>query len=133
MADNPYVYGPDSFPDAGREKRSDYRLAARARVMIELEAAAADGRETGRWLACTVRDLSARGLCLVSPQPMPEGALLQAKVQLEQEGRLFTLTVEVIWNHVEDGQVLSGVRILEAEENDFPEWLEAVASALTDS
>lgn len=133
MNEKDYGFGPEAIPDAGCEKRSEYRLAARARVMIEVESADPVGKAGERWLACGIRDVSARGLCLVSPEPLPVGAILQVVVALGQEGETFPLTVEVIWTRLENEQILSGARILEAEGSAVPEWLEAIASALTDT
>ena len=68
MKDTDYTFGTSDDPFGGQDNRLHYRLTARARVSLELEASYPEPRGMpcayGRELVCGVRDLSADGLRL---------------------------------------------------------------------
>ncbi|WP_417544177.1 PilZ domain-containing protein [Marinobacter sp.] len=134
MIDTDYTFGTSDDPFGGQDNRLDYRLTARARVSLELEASYPEPRGMpcayGRELACGVRDLSAGGLRLTSEEQLAAGALLPAAVSLGNETEPFRLTVEVIWCRPDGTGYLVGVRIIECIQTEYVEWTEAVASAM---
>lgn len=134
MIDTDYSFGSSDGGARGQDNRSDYRLTARARAILELESEVpgpADGR-SGRALICRIRDISARGLCLFSSEPLSIGALLTASVSLGNQSEEFKLTVEVVWCRPNDSAFLVGVQIIESDGTPYVEWVEAVASAMAE-
>ncbi|MBW0146343.1 PilZ domain-containing protein [Marinobacter arenosus] len=115
------------------DNRSDYRLTATARATLELESEVpGHGPESrGRALVCRIRDISARGMCLLSKEPLSLGALLPASVFLGTHPEPFALMVEVVWCRPNQSEFLVGTQIIESADTAYVEWLEAVASAMT--
>lgn len=134
MKDTDYTFGTREEPSHGLDNRMQYRLTARATITLELEAAhpEADGvpGAPGRELVCGIRDISASGLCLVSGETLPVGALFAASVLLGSHDKPFVLTVEVVWCRKERQGYLVGVRIIESDQTAYVEWTDAVASAM---
>lgn len=134
MEDSDYTFGTQDEPADGQDSRMQYRLAARARITLELEAEcpASEGvpGSSGRALICGIRDISACGLCLVSPEHLAIGALFPASVTLGYQAGPFVLTVEVVWCSQYENGCLAGVRIIESDHTAYVEWTDAVASAL---
>lgn len=134
MTDTDYNFGNPDEDTQGPDNRSDYRLTARAKAILELESQV-PGAETepgngGRTLNCRIRDISAQGLCLFTQEPLPVGALLPALVSLDQHADPFRLAVDVVWCQPDSSEFLVGVRIQESDETAYVEWVEAVASAM---
>lgn len=135
MADTDYSFGNRDMGPAGPENRADYRLTARAVAVLELESdTPALSGGTGlpeRKLECRIRDLSTSGLSLLSGEPLTPGALIPALVKLTPTAEGLSLVVEIVWCRPEPPGYLAGVRILESDGTACVEWMEAVASALT--
>lgn len=135
MDDN-YQFGTSNVLPRGRDKREDYRLTARARAWIHRESpepGAGEAELAGRsTLECQIRDISARGLSLASAEPLNESSLLMADVGLGHWPTKFQLMVEVMWCRKADAGYLVGIRVLESDETDYLDWIEAVATALSD-
>ena len=135
MSDIDYNFGDhDDSPDY-RDNRSEYRLTASAKVTVELESAAPDesGGGTGRSLVSRTRDLSARGIRLVTSEPLTTGAILPAWISLEEVSDPFRLMVEVVWCRPADASGwLVGLQILESDDTAYLEWVEAVARAMSE-
>ncbi|HTN32856.1 MAG TPA: PilZ domain-containing protein [Marinobacter sp.] len=131
MADTDYSFGNLDESPQEPDNRSDYRLTARAKAILELESQV-PGTDTdgGRNEECRIRDISAQGMSLLSRESLPVGALLSALVLLDHHSEPFKLTVEVIWCQPDGSRFLVGVKILESDETAYVEWVEAVASAL---
>lgn len=134
MKDTDYTFGTQDDPSAGLNNRMQYRLTARAKIVLELEAGypasdVAPGAR-GRELMCGIRDISASGLCLVSEEPLPVEGLFAAAVLLGAGAEPFALTVEVVWCRRHERKYLVGVRIIESEQTAYVEWIEAVADAM---
>lgn len=134
MKDTDYTFGTQEDLPTGLNNRMQYRLTARAKIVLELEAgypasAVASGAR-GRELVCGIRDISASGLCLVSDEPLPVDGLFAAVVLLGAEAEPFALTVEVIWCRPQESNYLVGVRIIESDQTAYVEWIEAVADAM---
>ena len=135
-----YSFGESSDHDHDRnrtgDKRGEYRLAGSASVVLELESGEPD--ETGQGgtgaqtQQCRIRDLSARGLCLVTSQPVAVGALLPAFVTLVKGQDTYTLMVEVIWCRSDDDRWLIGAEIQDSDETSYVDWVEAVARVMTE-
>lgn len=135
MTDLDYQFGRNQDVSDDRDNRSDYRLTARARAVLELEAVMpeeGDGEGDGRQLTCNIRDISASGLCLSVSEPVSIGALLPVTVTLSSVGEPFRLTVEVIWCRPNDGAFLVGLHIVESDETAYVEWVDAVARAMAE-
>ncbi|GGE72841.1 hypothetical protein GCM10011533_26540 [Streptosporangium jomthongense] len=134
MKDTDYTFGTQQESAAALEKRRQYRLTARARITLELEANdpgfAQQPGSSGRELVCGIRDISASGLCVISEECLPEGALFPASVSLGSHLEPFLLTVEIVWCQQNEAGYLVGVRIIESDQTAYVEWTEAVASAL---
>ncbi|MGC8119009.1 PilZ domain-containing protein [Marinobacter sp. VGCF2001] len=138
MSDEDYAFGTESELPSGRELREDYRLTARARAWVTLESPEPDREplmadsETVR-LECQVRDISARGISLLCETGLAMGAIVAAEVRLGEHSRPFSLSVEVVWCRQADWEYLIGVRVLESDDTDYLDWIEAVATALADT
>ncbi len=132
MTEADYSFGNPDEGRPGPDNRSDYRLTATARVVLELESKAPDasGGERARDLACRLRDISARGMSLFSREPLSIGALLPAQVSLGHRSESFTLMVEVVWCRPSQSQFLVGCQVLDSAGTAYVEWVEAVAQAL---
>lgn len=134
MKDTDYTFGTSDDLYGGQDNRLHYRLTARARVSLELEASDPEPRgvpdSSGRELVCGVRDLSTGGLRLISEERLAAGALFPATVSLGNETEPFRLTIEVIWCRPNGADYLVGVRIVECLQTAYVEWTEAVASAM---
>ncbi|KPQ01459.1 PilZ domain-containing protein [Marinobacter sp. HL-58] len=136
MSDVDYNFGNyDDSPESG-DNRSEYRLTASAKVTIELESAVPDdaGDSASRTLVSRTSDLSARGIRLLTSEPLTTGAILPAWVNLEEISEPFRLMVEVVWCRPaeESGGWLVGLQILESDDTAFLEWVEAVARAMSE-
>jgi hypothetical protein len=132
MTDTDYSFGTLDEDSQGPDNRSDYRLIARAKATLELESPTPGiaGAEVGRNLVCSIRDISAQGLCLFSREALSVGALLPALVSLDHHSEPFRLTVEVVWCQPDSSEFLVGAKILRSDETAYVEWVEAVASAM---
>lgn len=136
MTENDYSFGTQHEPHIDQDNRADYRLTARARVILELESGPPGTPEAAssadKELVCGIRDISAGGLCLFSAEPVSLGALLPAMVFLGNHGQPFRLMVEVVWCRPHESAFLVGVRIIESDETAYVEWVEAVAKAMSE-
>lgn len=141
MSDVDYTFGntngPNGDNDGAGDQREDYRLSASAVAVLELESGLPEesGQEPvpARTLPCRIRDLSAKGLCLVAPEAVTVGALLPARVALGQNPESFELTVEVVWCRPEsEGLALVGVEIQDSDDTSYVDWVEAVARLMTE-
>lgn len=134
MKDTDYTFGTQEGHSGGLDNRMQYRLTARAQIALELEAGypAVDGvpGTPSRELVCGIRDISASGLCLLSKELLPAGALFAACVLLGNHETPFVLTVEVVWCSKDVQGYLVGVRIIESDQTAYVEWIDAVASAM---
>ncbi|MDO6442434.1 MULTISPECIES: PilZ domain-containing protein [unclassified Marinobacter] len=134
MKDADYTFGTRDDPPDGQDNRLYYRLTARARISLELEASCPKPQglpiASNRELACGVRDLSASGLRLLSHEKLVVGALLSASVLLDSQTEPFALIVEVIWCRSHGTDYLVGLRIIESEQTAYVEWTEAVAKVM---
>ncbi|ABM18627.1 PilZ domain-containing protein [Marinobacter nauticus] len=138
MIDDDYGFGLEGELPSGKDLREDYRLTARARAWIlpespepESEPSTLDG-VSGR-LECQVRDISARGISLLCEASLSIGSILVAEVSLGEHAEHFRLSVEVMWCREAEWGYLIGVRVLESDETDYLDWIEAVARALSES
>lgn len=135
MNDIDYNFGDyDDSPEFG-DNRSEYRLTASAKVTLELESSAPDdvGDSVERTLVSRTSDLSARGIRLITAEPLTRGAILPAWVTLEEVSEPFRLIVEVVWcRPADDNGWLVGLQILESDDTAYLEWVEAVARAMSE-
>ncbi|MEP1216028.1 MAG: PilZ domain-containing protein [Marinobacter sp.] len=135
MSDIDYNFGDyDDSPEHG-DNRSEYRLTASAKVTVELESSVPEesGEGAERSLISRTSDLSARGIRLVTSEPLTTGALLPAWVSLEEVSEPFRLMVEVVWCRPADANGwLVGLQILESDDTAYLEWVEAVARAMSE-
>ncbi|MDX1590273.1 MAG: PilZ domain-containing protein [Oleiphilaceae bacterium] len=114
---------------ADEEQRDEYRLTGRVAVSIEVEAA--ESGRAARILRGSSRDLSANGVSLNAPEPLPQGALLPVTLTIDQS-RPLTLMGEVRWCQPGSrGQGYRiGLEILESDDTAYLEWKESIASLL---
>ena len=136
MIDNDYEFGNPDHSGQGPDHRTDYRLTATARATLELESEVpgltSAERGGSHELACRIRDISARGMCLFSKEPLSLGALLPASVSLGNHREPFRLMVEVVWCRPNQSEFLAGVQILESDDTAYVEWLDAIALAMAE-
>ena len=128
---DPYSFGnPESEPE--QDKRAEYRLTGRAGVTLELVAAELGSGTEANIIQAASSDVSAGGMRLVTEEPLPQGALLPARVLLPGEEQGFELTVEVVWCRpmATDGQWQSGLCVLESGEANYLAWIEAMARVM---
>lgn len=136
MTDDNYQFGTSQVLPPGKDKREDYRLTARARAWIQRESPEPEANQdelAGKvTLECQIRDISARGLSLVIAEPLSVNSLLMAEVSLGHQPKGFQLMVEVMWCREADEGYLVGIRVLESDDTDYLDWMEAVATALSE-
>ncbi|KPQ30158.1 MAG: PilZ domain [Marinobacter excellens HL-55] len=136
MTDDNYQFGTSRSLPKGKDKREDYRLTARARAWIQRESPepGSDQSELAResTLECQIRDISARGLSLVSAEPLTVNSLLMAEVSLGHQAKAFALMVEVMWCRQTDEGNLIGIQVLASDDTDYLDWMDAVATALSE-
>ncbi|MGO1693429.1 MAG: PilZ domain-containing protein [Marinobacter sp.] len=134
MKETDYTFGTLDGATTGPDNRMQYRLTARARVTLELEASFPGGEHVpctpGREMVCEIRDISTNGLNLISSEPLSPGALYPATVSLSAQAEPFFLTLEVVWCCADEPDYLAGVRIIESDQTAYVEWVEAVANAM---
>lgn len=135
MSNVDYNFGNNEDVPAGKDSRGDYRLSASACATLELDSGmpgSPGGLSSGsRTLECRIRDFSAGGLCLVTPQPVTTGALLSASVTLGRERPTFHFTVEVVWcREGSPGEWLVGIGIQESDGTSYVDWVEAVSKVM---
>lgn len=126
----------DGVQNSKADKRADYRLAGRARVVLEVESDDPGSGVGARTLSADTRDLSAGGIRIETTEPVTVGALLPARVQLVPNQPFHELTVDVIWcDRGKEGRDrwLVGLKVVSSESPAFLGWVEAVAVALTDA
>jgi len=137
MVDDNYEFGSAQGLPRGQDNREDYRLTARARAWFWLESPEpgleAPEAPNAAPLECQIRDISARGLSLVLSEPPALNSLVMAEISLGRRPQRFRLMVEVMWCRQTGHDYLVGVHVLESDETDYLDWMEAVASALADS
>jgi|SRR5690554_1885992 len=134
MVDDNYEFGSSQGLPGGQDNREEYRLTARARAWLWLELPEPDVEvQDAVPLECQIRDISARGLSLVSSEPLVLNSLLMAEISLGHKTQRFRLMVEVVWCRETGQEYLMGVQILESDETDYLEWMDAVATALAES
>lgn len=136
MNDDNYQFGTAQVLPEGKDKREEYRLTARARAWIQRESLEPGVDQSGLndkvTLECQIRDISARGLSLVTAEPLSELSLLKAEVSLAHQAAAFQLMVEVMWCREAEGGYLVGIRVLESDDTDYLDWMDAVAAALSE-
>ncbi|WP_372965143.1 PilZ domain-containing protein [Marinobacter sp.] len=137
MEDKDYSFGADQVAPDGQDMREDYRLTARAIAKIQIESLEPhegdDGSASFNTVSCEIRDISVRGMSLVSQQALNVDSILSAHVRLDSLSEPFHLMIEVIWCREDGRGYLMGVRVLDSDETDYLAWLDAVAQAFTDS
>ncbi|MEC9385477.1 MAG: PilZ domain-containing protein [Pseudomonadota bacterium] len=138
MIADAYGFGVEDEWPSGKDLREDYRLTARARAWILLESAEPESEPStldgvSDRLECQVRDISARGISLLCEASLSIGSSLVAEVSLGEHAEHFRLSVEVMWCREAEWGYLIGVRVLESDETDYLDWIEAVARALSES
>ncbi len=113
------------------EKRTDYRLTGKVKVLLELDSGDPDVGNGIAHLEAFSTDLSVAGLRLKCRQPLREGALLPATVSLQCAEGNFVLMTEVIWCRAMGGQCwAAGLKILESDETSYLEWVEVIGLAM---
>ncbi len=137
MTDQNYTFGTGPELPRGHDDRADYRLAARAVAGIQVEAseplgAKMPGLAAQRIVECRIRDISTGGFSLVARETLSEGSILTARVDLGNGKSPYRLTIEAMWCRPVSQGYLIGVRVLESDETDYLEWMDAVADALTE-
>ena len=135
MNDQNYTFGTGPELPRGHDDRADYRLTARAIARIQVEASEPLESETPellspRVLECRIRDISVGGFSLLSREAFTAHSILTARVDLANGNAPCLLTIEVMWCRPAERGYLVGVRVLESDETDYPQWMRAVADAL---
>lgn len=129
MSDQDYAFG--SGPEPDEEHRTEYRLTARASARIRLASADPDTAAGDEEFTGGIRDISAQGFRIIADTAVPPGSLHEAIVTLDARAQM-QLIVEVIWCRPEEGgDYLMGMKVLESDDTDYLDWLEAVAEALS--
>ncbi|MFE8069763.1 PilZ domain-containing protein [Marinobacteraceae bacterium S3BR75-40.1] len=114
------------------DQRQEYRLTGRVWVYVEVEAPDPISGADGRSLRCWSNDISANGLRLQAPEPLPQGALLPVCVEIAADQAYF-LMGEVMWcrpSEDSEGQFTAGFALHESDRTSILEWKEAIAQLL---
>lgn len=137
MIDDNYTFGTGPELPKGHDNRADYRLTARAVAAIQMEASEPmasppSGMPGQRVLECRIRDISTGGFSLTARGAFAEGSILSSRVDLGNGKAPYQLTIEAVWCRPAEQGYLIGVRVLESDETDYLEWMDAVADALAE-
>lgn len=137
MTDQNYTFGTGPELPRGHDDRADYRLTARAFAGVQVETseplgALPPGMPGQRIVKCRIRDISSGGFSLVAREVLPEGSILTSNVDLGNGKPSYRLTIETMWCRPVNQGYLVGVRVLESDETDYLEWMDAVADALAE-
>jgi hypothetical protein len=85
-------------------------------------------------LACTTRDVSARGLQIVTDRPIPSGSRLKLSVNsaTKEFSRPLKLCGDVCWSAPDrtTGMYLAGVRLHDGEDSNLEMWSEKVRGVI---
>ena len=136
MTDQNYTFGNGPELPRGHDDRTAYRLTARAIAGIQVaarEPSGEPGQDETRVVECRIRDISTDGFSLLAREAFTEGSLLSGRIDLGNGQTPYRLMIEVIWCRPVAEGYLAGVRVLESDETDYLEWMEAVADALAES
>ncbi|GHD45618.1 PilZ domain-containing protein [Marinobacter persicus] len=138
MTDQNYTFGTGPELPRGHDDRASYRLTARAVAGIQLEAPEPSsvplaGADKPRIAQCRIRDISTDGFSLLAREPLMADSILGASIDLGNGRAPFQLMIEVVWCRPVKEGYLVGVRVLESDETDYLEWMDAVAQALAES
>ena len=137
MTDQNYPFGTGPELPRGHDDRTAYRLTARATASIQMEAPEPSSgtfpvEDQARMVRCRIRDISTDGFSLLARESLTAASILGARIDLGNGNAPFQLMIEVVWcRPVEEGYLV-GVRVLESDETDYLEWMEAVAEALAE-
>lgn len=121
--------------DGQAEQRAGYRLAAKAHLVLELEAADETAGLSARTVSAYTRDFSAGGIRIETLEAVSVGALLRARMYFDHERVAHDLVVEVVWCKPvvgAEGRWLVGLKVMESEDSAVLEWFETVAVAMAD-
>src|SRR5690554_8160683 len=130
MADEDYSFGSGEGAPDGQDMREDYRLTARAQARIELESREPDaGVSDATILVCEIRDISARGMSLLSRLALRVESMLTAAVSVDSSQAPFRLMGEAVWCWEAGRGYLVGICVLERDEAYYLAWMDAVAGA----
>lgn len=137
MTDQNYTFGTGPELPRGHDDRTDYRLTARAVAGVQVEAseplgAVTSGMPGQRVVECRIRDISIGGFSLIAREALSEGSILTSSVDLGNGKPAYRLTIEAMWCRPADQGYLIGVRVLESDETDYLEWMDAIADALAE-
>ncbi|WP_166259885.1 PilZ domain-containing protein [Marinobacter salicampi] len=134
MNQDDYSFGRER-PAVDEDQRSEFRLAGRATIVIELEAPDPEeqGLDSGVRMICQTDDLSVNGLRIRTPKPLIVGAWLPIEITLAENGGPYPLASEVIWcEQRKERDWLVGMKILVTEEGAYIDWVDAVSRAMTE-
>ncbi|WP_166268302.1 PilZ domain-containing protein [Marinobacter caseinilyticus] len=134
MNDDDYSFGQDAdtlmSPD---EQRSEFRLAGRATVVLQLEAQSPESEREGKTLTCYTHDISTSGVRVQTREAISLGALLSMLIKFDDAGEGYSLIGEVVWTKAgEAGDWVVGLKILESDETSFIDWLDAIGKAMSE-
>lgn len=137
MTDQNYTFGTGPELPRGHDDRADYRLTARAVAGVQVETSeplepVIPGVADQRVVECRIRDISTGGFSLISREAFTEGSILTSRVDLGNGKASYRLTIEAMWCRPVNQGYLIGVRVLESDETDYLEWMDAVADALAE-
>lgn len=113
------------------DRRSEFRLPAARRVLLEIESASADGITPARILLCQSVDFSANGLQVCIDQPLPVGSILRLYAETGAASEAHHLVGEVRWVRPAAGGYCVGFGLFESDQTDIEAWKRAIAGRLT--
>lgn len=115
------------------DQRGEYRLTARATVVLELESAMPDGSRPALTETCHTQDLAVSGLGVQLSHRPETGALLPMEVWFDGGARSYRLMAEVIWSRQRQDQNWAvGLSVLGSDGAALVDWMDAVARAMSD-
>jgi len=127
----PGPHGSNGFAGE-QDQRGEYRLTARATVVLELESATPDGSQPALTETCYTQDLAATGLRVHLSRRLEKGALLPMEVWFDEEPGSYRLMAEVIWSRQRpDESWTVGLNVLDSEGCALVDWMDAVARAMS--
>jgi len=110
------------------QNRQEYRLSSQETVFVEVASPSQKG-ENSQILISHCVDISTNGIQVILDQSLPEGAVFQVCVQLNEPQERFHLIAEVEWVQAqENDEYMLGMSLFESEDTDIRNWKKSIAA-----
>ncbi len=105
------------------EARQHHRIGKDIRVLIEINPRLGNHIHSNQILPCQTINVSAKGLCVHSQQPLNIGAIYQIGAELTDNATPLFMAAQVVWcEKTRHGSYRAGLELLNAEGSDQHQW-----------